>query len=78
MRNGSVNAEGRPRVVEKLGIGSAPIGIESFTDVVTRHLTVSRHDPKVEAAVTWGCCRRSTAAPSCTLQRGESGETPQV
>ena len=42
MCNGSVGAEGAPHVVDRLGIGSVAIGIESFADVVTRHVYVDK------------------------------------
>ena len=42
MCNGSVRAGGRPRVVDRLGIGSVAIGIESFADVATRHVYVDK------------------------------------
>ena len=42
MCNGSVGAEGRPHVVDRLGIASVAIGIESFADVVTRHVYVDK------------------------------------
>ena len=42
MCNGSVGAKGAPRVVDRLGIGSVAIGIESFADVVARHVYVDK------------------------------------
>ena len=42
MCNGSVGAKGTPRVVDRLGIGSVAIGIESFADVVARHIYVDK------------------------------------
>ena len=42
MCNGSTGAEGAPRVVDRLGIGSVAIGIESFADMVTRHVYVDK------------------------------------
>ena len=42
MCNGSVGAEGAPRVVDRRGKGVVAIGIESFADVVTRHVYVDK------------------------------------
>ena len=42
MCNGSVRAEGRPRVVDRRGAGIVAIGIESFADVVSRHVYVDK------------------------------------
>ena len=42
MCNGSVGREGSANVVDRLGIGSVPIGIESFADVVERHVYVDK------------------------------------
>ncbi|HAM16745.1 MAG TPA: hypothetical protein DCP91_13000 [Eggerthellaceae bacterium] len=42
MCNGSVNATGRPRVVDRRGKGIVAIGIESFADVATRHVYVDK------------------------------------
>ena len=42
MCNGSVGAQGAPRVVDRRGNGIVAIGIESFADVVTRHVYVDK------------------------------------
>lgn len=42
MCNGSVGAKGPARIVDRLGIGSVPIGIESFADVAMRHVYVDK------------------------------------
>ena len=42
MCNGSTRAEGAPRVVDRRGRGVVAIGIESFADVVSRHVYVDK------------------------------------
>ncbi len=42
MCNGSVAVKGATNVVDRLGIGSVPIGIESFVDVISRHVYVDK------------------------------------
>ncbi len=42
MCNGSVRAKGGARVVDRLGIGVVPIGIESFADVAERFVYVDK------------------------------------
>ncbi|MBP3884132.1 MAG: hypothetical protein J6D54_04240 [Olsenella sp.] len=65
MRNGPAGAEGRTRVVDRRGKGIAAIGIESFADVVARHVCVDKTmviaDLIDRGGDTWEAMRASAA-----------------
>jgi hypothetical protein len=42
MCNGSVTAKGTARIADRRGKGIVPIGIESFADVMARHVYVDK------------------------------------
>lgn len=42
MCNGSVNASGSPRIIDRRGKGIVAIGIESFADVAARHVYIDK------------------------------------